>query len=55
MTDPVEPRHPHTTKPESICCVCGRELVLGAGRFLLEVGAVCLECYDAGRRTPPPS
>jgi hypothetical protein len=53
MSDAGEPRDPKSVAPASVCCACGKDLALGAGRFLLQAGAVCVECYDAGRRGPP--
>lgn len=44
-------------RPESvlICCACDRELRAGEGHFLLGSFAVCVKCYDAGHRGPPPA
>lgn len=36
-----------------LCCACRKDLSKGQGRFVLEAGSVCVECYDAGRRCVP--
>jgi predicted CXXCH cytochrome family protein len=38
------------------CCVCGRELQAGEGRYLLEHDvALCVPCHDEVRRRPVPN
>jgi hypothetical protein len=51
----MEGERPPRAAPDDVRCrSCGLELPKGAGRFLLACGAVCVPCYDAGFRCPPP-
>ncbi|MDE2144127.1 MAG: hypothetical protein KGJ84_17095 [Elusimicrobia bacterium] len=36
------------------CCVCGKILLPGTGRFQIDTSQFCVECYDAGHRPPLP-
>ncbi|MDE2143675.1 MAG: hypothetical protein KGJ84_14800 [Elusimicrobia bacterium] len=38
-----------------VCCVCGKVLLPGTGRFQIDVSQFCVECYDAGHRPPLPA
>jgi hypothetical protein len=49
-----EPASRPGAEPDEACRSCGKALAKDEGRFLIGVGAVCVDCWDAGRRGPPP-